>query len=114
MISRYPLRVKECVHVVRYGTYSIITIGTCHVYIDAFKNGSRINPVASGILSKPKTCEDDILDSAFGVQPNSRLACQATLLPPAASADITVKVVVPKSSKNISRSDFKSKKSKTK
>jgi 2Fe-2S ferredoxin len=40
---------------------------TCHVYVDeAFKD----------IVGSPESMEEDMLDFAFDVRPNSRLSCQ--------------------------------------
>jgi ferredoxin, 2Fe-2S len=40
---------------------------TCHVYVDA---------AWKGIVGGPSSMEEDMLDFAFDVRPNSRLSCQ--------------------------------------
>jgi 2Fe-2S ferredoxin len=40
---------------------------TCHVYIDESW---------TGVVGKPQPMEEDMLDFAFDVRPNSRLSCQ--------------------------------------
>ena len=40
---------------------------TCHVYVD---------DAWTGIVGKPSQMEEDMLDFAFEVKPNSRLSCQ--------------------------------------
>ena len=40
---------------------------TCHVYVDE---------EWTGITGKPQAMEEDMLDFAFDVRPNSRLSCQ--------------------------------------
>ena len=40
---------------------------TCHVYVD---------PAWTDATGKPEPMEEDMLDFAFEVQPNSRLSCQ--------------------------------------
>ena len=45
---------------------------TCHVYVD--ENWSEKT-------GKPSQMEEDMLDFAFDVQPNSRLCCQITVRP---------------------------------
>lgn len=40
---------------------------TCHVYVD---------DAWTGIVGKPAAMEEDMLDFAFDVRPNSRLSCQ--------------------------------------
>jgi 2Fe-2S ferredoxin len=45
---------------------------TCHVYVD---------PEWVGRLHAPTTEEDDQLDLALGVEPNSRLSCQILMSP---------------------------------
>ena len=51
---------------------------TCHVVVRA--------GLAS--LGEPDEAEEDLLDRAWGLEPNSRLACQAYL----AQADVTVEI----------------------
>ena len=40
---------------------------TCHVYVD---------PAWTDIAGKPEPTEEDMLDFAFDIRPNSRLSCQ--------------------------------------
>lgn len=40
---------------------------TCHVYVD---------DNWTGVVGRPQPMEDDMLDFAFDVRPNSRLSCQ--------------------------------------
>lgn len=40
---------------------------TCHVYVDE---------AWTGIVGEPESMEEDMLDFAFDVRPNSRLSCQ--------------------------------------
>lgn len=40
---------------------------TCHVYVD---------PAFAEIVGRPDTMEEDMLDFAYDVRPNSRLSCQ--------------------------------------
>ena len=40
---------------------------TCHVYVD---------PNWTSVVGKPEQMEEDMLDFAFEVRPNSRLSCQ--------------------------------------
>ena len=40
---------------------------TCHVYVD---------PEWTDVVGEPKAMEEDMLDFAYDVQPNSRLSCQ--------------------------------------
>ena len=44
-----------------------LACSTCHVYID---EGWRAK------VGEPSPMEEDMLDFAYGVQPNSRLSCQ--------------------------------------
>lgn len=45
---------------------------TCHVYVDeAWREG----------VGEPETMEEDMLDFAFDVRPNSRLSCQIRVKP---------------------------------
>lgn len=45
---------------------------TCHVYVD---------PAWQDRLPAPQTMEEDMLDFAFDVRPNSRLSCQIRIKP---------------------------------
>ncbi len=45
---------------------------TCHVYVD---------PAWTGAVGKAEAMEEDMLDFAFEVQPNSRLSCQIKVKP---------------------------------
>ena len=45
---------------------------TCHVYVD---------PAWAEATGKPEPMEEDMLDFAFEVQPNSRLSCQIKVKP---------------------------------
>ena len=45
---------------------------TCHVYID---------PAWAEKVGKPEAMEEDMLDFAYEVQPNSRLSCQVRVTP---------------------------------
>ncbi len=45
---------------------------TCHVYVD---------PAWQDRLPAPQTMEEDMLDFAFDVRPNSRLSCQIRIRP---------------------------------
>ena len=45
---------------------------TCHVYVD---------PAWVDATGKPEPMEEDMLDFAFEVQPNSRLSCQIKVKP---------------------------------
>jgi 2Fe-2S ferredoxin len=45
---------------------------TCHVYVA---------PDWTGIVGKPSQMEEDMLDFAFEVRPNSRLSCQIKVAP---------------------------------
>ena len=45
---------------------------TCHVYVD---------PAWVEVTGKPEPMEEDMLDFAFEVQPNSRLSCQTKVKP---------------------------------
>lgn len=45
---------------------------TCHVYVDA---------AWSAKTGKPETMEEDMLDFAFDVRPESRLSCQIKVTP---------------------------------
>jgi 2Fe-2S ferredoxin len=47
----------------------VCACSTCHVYVSEGLDG----------LSEIEECEEDNLDKAFDVRPNSRLACQARL-----------------------------------
>lgn len=47
----------------------VCACSTCHVYVREGKN----------LLSEAEEDEEDILDKAFDVRPNSRLGCQATI-----------------------------------
>ncbi|TAM97230.1 MAG: (2Fe-2S)-binding protein [Rhizobiaceae bacterium] len=40
---------------------------TCHVYVD---------DAWTGVVGEPESMEEDMLDFAFDVRPNSRLSCQ--------------------------------------
>jgi 2Fe-2S ferredoxin len=40
---------------------------TCHVYVDE---------AWTGVVGEPESMEEDMLDFAFDVRPNSRLSCQ--------------------------------------
>ena len=51
---------------------------TCHVVVRAGFNS----------LNEPDETEEDLLDRAWGLEPNSRLSCQAIL----AQADVTVEI----------------------
>jgi ferredoxin, 2Fe-2S len=45
---------------------------TCHVYVD---------PAWTAKVGKPEPMEEDMLDFAFDVKPNSRLSCQIRVRP---------------------------------
>ncbi|HLW92716.1 MAG TPA: 2Fe-2S iron-sulfur cluster-binding protein [Roseiarcus sp.] len=45
---------------------------TCHVYVD---------PEWMEVVGKPEQMEEDMLDFAFEVRPNSRLSCQIKVTP---------------------------------
>lgn len=51
---------------------------TCHVVVRA----------GIGSLNEPDESEEDLLDRAWGLEPNSRLSCQAVL----AQTDVTVEI----------------------
>ena len=54
---------------------------TCHVYIDdAWRE----------TVGEPSPMEEDMLDFAYGVQPNSRLSCQIEFTPDLAGLRVTI------------------------
>ncbi len=63
---------------------------TCHCYIDKGFDS----------LSEPDEDEEDLLDQAWGLRPNSRLTCQTKL----GKEDIVVEI--PKYTKNHARENF--------
>ena len=60
---------------------------TCHVIVREGFNS----------LSEQDECEEDMLDRAWGLEPNSRLSCQAVV------ADTPLTVEIPKYSINMAR-----------
>ncbi len=65
------LKIMEILRELDYGVAAICgglcSCATCHVYVDE---------KWTGIVGKPSQMEEDMLDFAFEVRPNSRLSCQ--------------------------------------
>lgn len=69
---------------VGYACGGVCACSTCHVYV---KSGLKS-------LSPQKDREEDILDKAFDVRPNSRLSCQSKL-----AADAVIEVEISRESR---------------
>jgi 2Fe-2S ferredoxin len=69
---------KKCHAQVGFACGGVCACSTCHVYV---KEGADS-------LSEQQENEEDILDKAFDVRPNSRLSCQSKL----ADEDVVVEI----------------------